>query len=123
MPSSKQASEILGRLDKIAEDIQTNHESWGMPFDTAKTMVNQIDQVADAVETMAFGEGSLDTRQREVLAQVLKRDADESYMQTFEKGQVVQSDSDEPYMSAYGDDESSCVRKGRPTVGAPLTKG
>lgn len=121
MPHTKKANEILGRLDKIAEDIQKNHESWGMPFEQARTLVNEIDTVADAVEVMAFGEGSLQTRQREVLAQVIKREGDEPYMQTFEKGNVVQSDGDEPYMGAYGDDQSSAVRGGKSTTGAPLT--
>ena len=123
MSHSKQASEILGRLDRIASTIQANHGEWGMPFEQAKTLVNQIDQVADAVEVMSFGEQSLQTRQREVMAQVIQQDADEPYMGTFERGTVVQSDADEPYMGAYGDDESSEVRKGKSTVGRPLAKG
>lgn len=113
---SKRVSAVLGRLDKVAETIQTNFEEWGMPFEQAKEMVNQIDSAADAVETMTFGEQSLHTRQ----AEVIQREADEPYMATFEKGTVLQSDADEPYMSAYGDDDSSDVRHGQSTTGRPL---
>jgi hypothetical protein len=122
---SKRISAILGRLDKIAETIQENHGAWGMPFEQAKPMVNEVDGIADEIESMTFGEGSLQTRQMEVLAsdkqaEVLQRDGDESYMNTFEKGVVVQQDADEPYMSAYADDESSGVRHGQSTTGRPL---
>jgi len=124
---SKKASTILGRLDKVAETIQANHEEWGMPFEQAKDLVNTLDVAADDFESMTFGGGSLEHRQMEVLAsdkkaEVLQRDADEPYMDSFKSTEgVVQSDADEPYMSAYGDDQSSAVVHGKSTNGQPLT--
>jgi hypothetical protein len=114
---AKRASTILGRLDKVAETIQMNHKSWGMPFAQAKGLVNELDVAADDFETMVFGAESFQRRQ----AEVIQQDGDEPYMKTFEKGTVVQQDGDEPYMSAYGDDQSSAVQSGKSTSGRSLT--
>ena len=116
--AGKSADNILGRLDKIASAIETNHEAWGMPFETAKALVNDLDTVADAIEVTAFGKQSFESRQ----AEVLQRDADEPYMSAFENPQKpLQMESDEPYMSAYKDDQSSAVRGGKSSTGRPLT--
>jgi len=118
---SKYASDILGRLDKLAEDIQKHHASWGMTMEEAKGVVNHLDGVADNFEKLAFGEDSLGKRQREVLAAVLQRDTDEPYMDNFQSPtQPVQTDADEPYMSAYNDDQTSAVERGKATNGRPL---
>lgn len=122
---SQRVSSILGRLDKIAEAIQDGQETWGMPFDQAKGLVNQIDTVSDDIEQVAFGEASLEQRQMEILAsdkqaEVIQRDADEPYMAAFETGGIKQQDADEPYMSAYADDDSSDVRHGVSTTGRKL---
>lgn len=123
---SKAASEILGRLDKVAGDIQSNFEAWGMPFEAAKSLVNHLDHVADDFEKTVFGSESLQKRQVEVLktAQVIQRDPDEGYMDTFQSEHgVVQAEADEPYMTAYRDDQSSAVRHGQSTTGRPLAPG
>jgi hypothetical protein len=121
---SKKVSSILGRLDKIASNIQDNHEAWGMNFDVARGLVNDIDTVSDEFETMGFGEDSLRHRQVEILreAKVIQREPDEGYMDTFQggPGAVIQSEADEPYMSAYADDDSSGVRDGADTAGRPF---
>ena len=118
----KEASEILGRMDKLATDIQKNHESWGMSFEDAKTAVNHIDRAADTFEAATFGEGSLQTRQQVVLAKVVKAEPDEPYMATFNNPhQPHQTDADEPYMAAYADDDSSAVEGGVDGAGQPLT--
>ena len=120
---SKTASDILGRLDKVASDIQKNHTMWGMSFEAAKGLVNHIDQIADDFEKKAFGEESLKRRQVEILktAEVIQRDSDEPYMDSFVVDQgVVQAEADEPYMGAYADDQSSAVRHGQSTTGRPL---
>ena len=49
------ANSALSRLDKIASDIQANYEAWGMPFETAKAIVNDIDKTADEIEVTADG--------------------------------------------------------------------
>jgi hypothetical protein len=122
---SKKASEILGRLDKVAEAIQGNHQQWGMSFDVAKRLVNHLDKVADDFEASTFGGDSMGRRQEEVLkkAKVLQCDPDESsYMSSFEVDQgVVQADGDEGYMAAYADDQSSAVLTGKSSTGVPLT--
>lgn len=120
---SKKASEVLGRLDKVAESIQENHAAWGMSFDDAKTLVNHLDKVADDFEASVFGVDSLSKRQAEVLktAAVLQHDSDESYMSTFGAPMKPhQTDGDEPYMSAYADDQSAAVQNGKATNGRPL---
>ena len=118
---SKKASEILGRYDKLAKDIQDNHESWGMSFDDAKVAVNRLDAAADAFEKGAFGEASLQHRQIEVVAAVLQKDPDEPYMDAFQNiHQPHQTDGDEPYMGAYGDDQSSAVETGKEENGEAL---
>lgn len=116
--AAKDADQVLARLDKLASEIEANHESWGMPFETAKSMVNDLDTVADAIEVTAFGKQSFERRQ----AEVLQKDSDEGYMGAFNNPQApIQTEGDEPYMSAYGDDQSSGVRKGKATNGRPLT--
>lgn len=115
--AAKDADAILVRLDKIAAHIQANHETWGMPFDTAKQIVNDLDTVADAIEVTAFGKESFTQRQ----AEVIQKDSDESYMSTFNAPMKPhEKDADEPYMNAYADDQSSAVQKGKSTTGRPL---
>jgi hypothetical protein len=114
---SKQASAVLGRLDRIAANVQANHEKWGMSFEAAKGLVNDLDRVADEIEVFSFGTDSFACRQ----AEVLQKDADEGYMATFTNPmKPIQTDGDEPYMSAYADDQSSAVRKGKGGDGRPL---
>lgn len=128
MAISKEAAgrvdQILGRLDKMAGAIQEHHSKWGMSFDTAKALVNDLDRTADEIEKMAYGEESMIRRQVEVLktAEVVSRNADEPYMDTFSNPQQPRvTNADEPYMSAYADDQSSAVRHGQSTTGRPLT--
>jgi hypothetical protein len=114
---------VLGRLDKMAVVVQENHAKWGMNFDVAKALVNDIDKVADEVELLAYGPESLVRRQVEVLktAEVISRNPDEPYMDTFGNPQQPrQTNADEPYMSAYKSDDSSAVHHGKSTTGQPL---
>jgi hypothetical protein len=115
--AAKDADQALTRLDRIAAEIQAKHESWGMPFETAKAIVNDLDKTADEIEIASFGQESLMKRQ----AEVIQRDSDEAYMNGFKNPMApVQVESDEPYMSAYGDDQSSAVHHGKSTTGKPL---
>lgn len=116
--AAKDADSILSRLDKIAAHIEANHEAWGMPFETAKAIVNDLDTVADTVEVASFGVQSFEKRQ----AEVLQKESDEPYMSAYANPMApVQTESDEPYMSAFSDDQSSAVRKGKSSTGRPLT--
>jgi len=118
---TKHASEILGRFDRLAADIQADHASWGMTMEEAKGVVNHLDMVADNFEKAAFGEKSLQKRQVEIVAAVIQRDPDEPYMDTFRNPfHPHQTDADEPYMSAYTDDDSSGVETGKEENGEPL---
>ncbi len=121
--TKKAADETLGLLDKVAATIEANYQNWGMNFEDAKRIVNQLDVVADSVESNVYGPASLQRRQIEVLktAQVLQKDSDEPYMDTFNKPTAVhQQDADEAYMSAYQDDQTAAVRGGRDAAGKPL---
>jgi len=132
---TKTADRILARLDRIASTVQEGHEKWGMDFDHAKELVNEIDRVADDLEQAAYGEDSLTVRQAQIIektadededkadktAEVIQRDADEPYMNTYSNpSSPIQTEADEPYMSAYGNDDSSGVHHGKSENGRPL---
>jgi hypothetical protein len=122
--AQEEASKVLSRLDRIAQVIQDNHEKWGMNFDAARAVVNEIDKVADEVELHAYGPDSLFKRQVHVLrqAKVLTKDSDEGYMDTFNAPMApIQTDADEnQYMSLFKDDQSQAVEAGKSTTGRPL---
>ena len=106
-----------------ANEIQSNFESLGIPFDVAKEVVNNLDKTADELEKRTFGSDSLERRQVELLkeAKVIQRDGDEPYMVAFENPmKPIQTDADEPYMQAYADDQSSAVETGKSETGRPL---
>jgi hypothetical protein len=115
--NKQSADNILGRIDRIASNVMANHEKWGMKFEAAKGLVNDLDRVADEIEVASFGPESFARRQ----AEVIQKDADEPYMDTFKNPmKPIQTDADEAYMSAYADDQSSAVNHGKSTTGRPL---
>jgi hypothetical protein len=122
--AQEEASKVLTRLDRIAQVIQDNHEKWGMNFEAAKAVVNEIDKVADEVELNAYGAEHMLQRQVHVLrqAKVLQKDTDEGYMDTFNAPTApVQTDADEnEYMSLFKDDQTIAVESGKTTTGRPL---
>lgn len=126
--AKEDADRILARLDRLAHTIQTNHESMGLSFDDAKGIVNDLDKTADEIESASFGSDSLERRQVEVVtastrkrAEVIQRDSDEKYMDTFKNPmQPHQIEADEPYMKLYGDDQSSGVHHGQSESGRKL---
>ena len=121
--ASEQANALLGRLDRVAALIEENSERWGISFKVAKGLVNTLDEVSDAFEKSAFGSGSLEKRQVEVLknAKVLQQDTDEGYMGTYNSPMApIQTDADEKYMSLFKDDQSEAVYEGDSTTGRPL---
>lgn len=122
--AQEEASKILARLDRVAQVIQDNHEKWGMNFEAAKAVVNEIDKVADRVELNAYGADHMLKRQVHVLrqAKVLQEDADEGYMDTFNAPTApIQTDADESeYMSLFKDDQTEAVATGKSTTGRPL---
>jgi hypothetical protein len=139
------ANEILASFDQLTQSIQDNHQKWGMSFDAAKQLVNHLDRTADATEVLIYGPDSLRSRQAEIAvqsdafvkdvvseglitrrdiakaAEVLQRDSDEPYMDTFDNSmEPLETDSDEPYMSAFDDDQSSAVYNGKDENGRAL---
>lgn len=140
---------MLNRLDRISSDIQTEYKAWGIPEEKAKAIVLALDKTADEIEGSSFGEESFRFRQAETAfgleeacklhnvsltaareyltrqAQVIQRDPDEGYMNTFSNPQEpIQTDADEGYMRAYGaPDQSSVVQHGKTTTGRPLAPG
>ena len=122
-----QADHFLARLDRMASTVQAKHEQWGMPLVAAKELVNAIDKLADEFEKTAYGEQSLTIRQASIVlgtertAEVIQRDSDEKYMDTFANPQKpIQTEADEPYMSAYDTDDSSAVQNGSASNGRKL---
>ena len=121
--ATQQIDQILGRLDKLASTVQEEHAKWGMGFEAAKNLVNELDKTADEVEKLAYGETSMLRRQAEILktAEVVSREADEPYIDTFKNPMQPRiTNADEPYMKAYSDDQSSAVRHGESSSGRPL---
>jgi hypothetical protein len=120
------ADKVLARLDRMAKIIQEKHKTWGMRYVVAKSLVNEIDRIADSLETVTYGPESMLARQANVMglskdAKVFERDSDEAYMTTFDNPMSPhQVEADEPYMKAYGDDQSSAVLSGKATNGRPL---
>jgi hypothetical protein len=124
--AAQDANTLLSRLDKAAGTIQANYDKWGMDFETAKALVQDLDKTADEIEIAAFGKESFTRRQ----AEVIRREPDEPYMKTFEVNpSPVQIEADEPYMKLYdlGDpmrgreDQSSNMLHGISTTDRPLT--
>jgi len=122
-----QADHFLARLDRMASTVQEKHEQWGMPLVAAKELVNAIDKLADEFEKTAYGEQSLTIRQASIImgtektAEVIQRDSDEKYMDSFANPQKpIQTEADEPYMSAYKTDDSSGVQNGSASNGRKL---
>ena len=124
--AAQEANTILSRLDRVAGAIQENYEKMGMDFETARSIVHELDKTADEVEIASFGKESFCRRQ----AEVVRREPDEAYMDTFKVNpSPVQVEADEPYMKLYnlGDpirnrpDQSSNVVHGISTTQRPLT--
>ncbi len=124
--ATDEANTILSRLDKAAGTIQANYEKWGMDFDVARELVQDLDKTADEVELAAFGKESFQRRQ----AEVIRREPDEPYMTTFDVNpKPIQIEADEPYMKLYNlgdpergrEDQSSNMLHGISTTDRPLT--
>lgn len=93
------ANKILSNLDRSAERIEKLANDGHVDPRLASSLVQQLDAFADRFEVAAYGEKNLIARQ----AKVLKHDADEPYMKTFENpNKVLESDPDEEYMHKVG---------------------
>lgn len=115
----EQAELALTALDTAAQVIQQGVESGQLKlsFEEAKPMVQMLDHLADAIEVSSMGKQSFENRR----AEVIERDKDEPYMDTFKNPmKPLVTDKDEPYMAAYSDDQSSAVHHGKSETGRPL---
>ena len=121
--AKEEANIVLARLDNLAGAIQEKHASWGMPFEVAKSIVNDLDKTADAIQKAAFGEESFVAHQINTLkaAKVIQQDAGEGYMGTYNAPTApIQTDADEKYMGLFKDDQTTGVNDGKSTTGRPL---
>jgi len=117
--ATQDAERILSNLDQASQVIQAGVEAGTLKlaFEDAKAIVNSLDQIADRIEYGTFGKQSFEKR----MAEVIKREPDEKYMDTFKNPmQPHVTDKDEPYMAAYSDDQSSAMIHGKSTTGRPL---
>lgn len=93
------ANKILSNLDRSAERIEKLASGGHIDPRLASSLVQQLDAFSDRFEVASFGVKNLQARQ----AKVLKQDADESYMKSFENpNKVIEADSDEEYMHKVG---------------------
>lgn len=95
MPIPKQiANKVLTNLDVAANKLESLVKS-GKADPRLASVIREIDSFADRFQVAAFGNGNLRAHQ----AKVLKQDADEKYMETFENpNKVLKGEADEPYM-------------------------
>ncbi len=92
----KIAGKVLTKLDKIAGDIESLVKSGKISKNIGSKLVLEIDKFSDNYQVAAFGENSLKNHQ----ARVIKRDSDETFMNTFDNpNKVIKRDSDEGWLS------------------------
>lgn len=93
------ASELLGALERTANDLDALASEGRVNPETIKEVVSNIDAFSDKLEIAAFGKESFENRK----AKVIRQDPDEPYMKTFENPQApIITESDEPYMHDTG---------------------
>lgn len=116
------ANKILSTLDDTANKIDQLSKTGKLDRKLASEIVNNIDSFSDKFQVYAFGPESL-IKHKAKVAEVIQRDSDEKYMDTFDNVQkVIKSDADEKYMhhtgptfhgkgiGTYDTDDSSQVR-------------
>lgn len=99
MPIQKDfANKVLTTLDTTANTIDSLAKAGKIDPRVASQITKDIDSFSDRFQVAAFGEKSLSAHQSKV-AKVIKQDADEAYMKTFENPiKPITTDADEPYM-------------------------
>ncbi len=118
MHDKKKAAQILSSLEQTANAVDELAKSGKVDPRIAAKLTKNIDSFCDSLHVAAFGEEHFKAHQ----AKVLKRDSDESWMDTFDNPQKpIKVESDEPYMHkapggynskdipTYDDDISSSV--------------
>lgn len=92
------ANEVLATLESTADSIERLQAAKKIDPRVAAELVRDIDAFADKFHIATYGEKSL-LAYRAKMAKVIKRDADEKYMEAFENTQEpIQVAKDEPYM-------------------------
>jgi hypothetical protein len=110
MLTRKQVKALTQRLDKIANHVESNFQSFGMSKKAAYDFCMYIDQTSDLLEDGA----------RE--STTLERDDDEGYMDSFDTPNgPIETEPDEPYMDNFEDDTDDQVVKDDDLV--PMTDG
>lgn len=93
------ANRILTNLDSAASRLDALSKEGKIDPRLAASLVLEIDSFADRFESAAFGAASLQKR----MAKVIKRDSDETFMDTFENTvKPIKTDPDEEYMHKVG---------------------
>ncbi len=109
------ANRVLTNLDLAAAKIEDLAKDNKIEPHVAAEIIGEIDAFADRFQVAAFGEKAFKSHQ----AKVLKQDADEPYMKTFENpNKVISGDSDEPYMHKT---EKGFNSDARPNFDADMT--
>ena len=89
------ANKILSSLDRTSDRLDGLAKAGKLDPRLAASLTREIDKFADKFQTAAFGPEKFKAHQ----ARVIKRDADETFMDTFENpNKVIKCDADEPFM-------------------------
>jgi hypothetical protein len=104
--TAREAGQYTARLDRIAEEIESNWKELGLTQKQALEFAFEIDKVSEEI-----------VRESKA-ASVIQGDADEPYMKEhFDSAGVVDGgDGDEPYMKLFGDGPGRPSHENRNTV-------
>jgi len=91
----KAVDQVLSILDKTATQLESLIKAGKVERQAAAQIIHNLDSFADRLQIAAYGKDNL----KSYISKVIKRDSDESYMDTFDNvNKVIKSDPDEPYM-------------------------
>jgi hypothetical protein len=122
--TKKGAKEVTSRLDQIANDMQENHEAWGIPEKLATDFAYRCDLLSDFMEKRAGIEKEALTEYDPVDEPKVQGGEDPEQIGE-EKGGPERQDADEPYMKGeFTQQENRELREDQQggALGAPKTK-
>ncbi len=86
MPSNiEQVRNWISRLDRCASMCEKKYTDLGLTADQGAIIASKIDIISDAIEIKYLGKESFKAR----VSQVLNRDPDEAYMDSFSEDGVI----------------------------------
>lgn len=96
--TAREAGRYVGRLDRIAHELEHNYEDLGLTRKQALDFAFEVDKIAEEVEEQAKSD-FIEEKKKE--AATLKSDGDEPYMRDHFDANVNEHDADEAYMGMF----------------------